>query len=170
MKHVDQETGKELEQSEIQHHRGGGRGNIGGSRPPIELGAMLNAKCTRCGGQGHLAVECFNTTGTRYDLIPEEPVMRGVVHGADDELHHSKPVGRGKGATMPSWMTDPEFSKNKKKQDKKAAKHERKVIKKTKKRAKKGWYKTIVVQFPHLVPYAMSHTHDDMALLVEEER
>ncbi len=147
MKHVSQETGKELEQSEIQHHGGGG--SRGGSRPPIELGAILNAKCTRCGGQGHLAVECFNTTGTRYDLIPEEPVMRGVVHEVDDELHHSKPVGRGKGATVPSWMTDPAFSKNRKKLDKKAAK---KAKKKLKKERKKVGAKLFLSNFPFWCP------------------
>ncbi len=154
MKHVDQETGRELEQSEIQHH-GGGRGDRGGSRPPIELGAILNAKCTRCGGQGHLAVECFNTSGTRYDLIPEEPEMRGVVHGADSEHHHPQPhVGRG--ATMPSWMTDPGYSKDKKKQLKKAAKHERKARKKMKKERKKVSTEQLLFNFLTCVPLCNS--------------
>ncbi len=167
MKHVDQETGRDLEQSEIQHHAGS-RGERGGLRPPIELGAILNTKCTRCGSQGHLAIECFNTTGTRYDLIPEEPEMRGVVHGAYDELHYPKPVGRGRGATMPSWMTDPGFLNEKKKQDKKAAKHERKARKKMKKERKKVGAEQLLFNFSSYFP-TQHLTHHDVPFLAEEK-
>jgi hypothetical protein len=37
----------------------------------IELGALLPTVCKRCGGQGHLASECFNVGGEKYELIPE---------------------------------------------------------------------------------------------------
>lgn len=40
-------------------------------RQKIEFGALLPTVCKRCGGQGHLASECFNIGGEKYDLIPE---------------------------------------------------------------------------------------------------
>lgn len=76
MKLVDQKSGRDLDSSHqeaIRYADGGGRGP---SRPPpLELGAVLNTICSRCGRHGHLPSECFNgREDANYDLI-----------GSDDE-------------------------------------------------------------------------------------
>jgi uncharacterized membrane protein YgcG len=76
MKLVDQKSGRDLDSSHqeaIRYADGGGRGP---SRPPpLELGAVLNTTCSRCGRHGHLPSECFNgREDANYDLI-----------GSDDE-------------------------------------------------------------------------------------
>lgn len=38
---------------------------------PIELGVILPTVCKRCGGQGHMANECYSFGQKKYDLIPE---------------------------------------------------------------------------------------------------
>nr|XP_011420644.2 nucleolar protein of 40 kDa [Crassostrea gigas] len=44
-----------------------------GERPKIELGAVLDTNCKKCGGHGHLAQDCFHVAGGKgYDLIEEE--------------------------------------------------------------------------------------------------
>jgi len=53
------------------------KGAVVGSIVTIELDAVLNTTCPRCGGSGHLKTDCFNRLGdTQYDLIPEPPGER----------------------------------------------------------------------------------------------
>ncbi|KAK6191264.1 hypothetical protein SNE40_002997 [Patella caerulea] len=41
-------------------------------REKIELGAVLNTTCRRCGGHGHFAQDCYVIKGNKsYDLVPE---------------------------------------------------------------------------------------------------
>ena len=80
IKAVDQSTGEDLDPLNRQcEERGGGGGGGGGgedgkgggarkrrSAPAIELGAVLNITCPRCGGKGHLRNECYaSLSGTK---------------------------------------------------------------------------------------------------------
>jgi len=73
MKLADQQSGRDLDPGHDDAVRfaenGGSRGP---SRPaPLELGAVINTTCTRCGRHGHLSNECFTsrTEDAKYDLI-----------------------------------------------------------------------------------------------------
>jgi len=39
---------------------------------PILINAVLDTVCTRCGGSGHVAFECYSSTNSKYDLVPVE--------------------------------------------------------------------------------------------------
>ena len=104
---------------------------------PLELGAIYNTRCSKCGGSGHIASECFNTGDIKYELIPE-----------DEPLVPEKPrpvVGRGRGAVMPAWMNEESKLGSKKRRttdniddrDRKASKKSKsKKVKKEKKEKK----------------------------------
>lgn len=70
MQYVDQRSGKDLDPSNegpSSKPRGGGR-----DRQPIALDAVYKTTCSKCGGKGHLAQECYSASGAKkYDLLPE---------------------------------------------------------------------------------------------------
>jgi hypothetical protein len=74
MKLVDQQSGRDLDPNHddaVRFAENGG-GSRGPSRPaPLELGAVINTTCTRCGRHGHLNHECYTsrTEDAKYDLI-----------------------------------------------------------------------------------------------------
>uniref|UniRef100_A0A0B6ZPI0 CCHC-type domain-containing protein n=1 Tax=Arion vulgaris TaxID=1028688 RepID=A0A0B6ZPI0_9EUPU len=74
MKVVNQSTGRDLDPNNIQSSqddRKRRQWNSRGSRR-IELGAELNTTCRRCGGHGHMAMDCYSARGdNQYDMIPE---------------------------------------------------------------------------------------------------
>ena len=95
----------------------------------MELGAVYNVTCTRCGGHGHLKTECYASRDKNYELLEEEEpdiarnggtaghavhasadvgkkqdaVREGAVRGVD--VRASVGHGRGKAMTQPAWMT-----------------------------------------------------------------
>jgi hypothetical protein len=72
MKVVDQTTGKDLDPTNSQVRAGPRSGGAFGGYAPQD--AVLNTVCTRCGGHGHLAIECFVVPGgKKYDLVEDEP-------------------------------------------------------------------------------------------------
>lgn len=75
MKVVDQISGLDEDPTNIQtslEERKRKQGVKGGGRPKIELGAVLDTTCRKCGGHGHLAQDCFHTKGGKsYELVPD---------------------------------------------------------------------------------------------------
>ncbi|GFN78750.1 nucleolar protein of 40 kda [Plakobranchus ocellatus] len=74
MKVVNQTTGKDLDPNNVQLEQDSKKRrqwqHIG--KDKIELGAELNTTCRKCGGHGHLTMDCFaGKDGTQYDLIPD---------------------------------------------------------------------------------------------------
>lgn len=80
MKSVNQTTGKDLDPGHInssaEDARSQRNANFEGSRSsgaggPIELGAVHNASCQRCGAIGHLTIDCLAPVGVRYEAASD---------------------------------------------------------------------------------------------------
>uniref|UniRef100_A0A1B6DCT3 CCHC-type domain-containing protein n=2 Tax=Clastoptera arizonana TaxID=38151 RepID=A0A1B6DCT3_9HEMI len=78
MKVVDQGNGQDLDPNGVLIHqeelkRKSNSGQSG--RKVIELEAVLNTTCTKCGTKGHLSKDCFQSRdGKKYELITEEEI------------------------------------------------------------------------------------------------
>ncbi|CAI6006230.1 unnamed protein product [Closterium sp. NIES-65] len=72
MKVVSQTDGADRDPSN--QRIGGGQGGGSKWRAPVklELEAVLNVTCTRCGGQGHLKTECYGPVGASYELLADD--------------------------------------------------------------------------------------------------
>ncbi|CAH1402702.1 unnamed protein product [Nezara viridula] len=78
MKVVDQGDGKDLDPNGVQIHQDEQKRrekpNSSG-RKKIELEAVFNTTCSKCGVHGHIAKDCFkDPTGKVYELLPDEDV------------------------------------------------------------------------------------------------
>ncbi|OAE24828.1 hypothetical protein AXG93_4242s1000 [Marchantia polymorpha subsp. ruderalis] len=83
----------------------------------MQLEAVYNVTCTRCGGHGHLRKECYSSGDKTYDLLQEgDDSLHGehakdngnVVYSAlslgQSSRAPSGPVGRGRAMVQPAWM------------------------------------------------------------------
>jgi len=75
MRVVDQTTGKDLDPGNSEGERARKKG--GGYDPherKIEVGAIVNHTCSRCGLKGHFETECYQVPGGKvYELLEEPP-------------------------------------------------------------------------------------------------
>ncbi|KAK2143852.1 hypothetical protein LSH36_807g00117 [Paralvinella palmiformis] len=74
MKVVNQTTGQDLDPGHVQTALDEQRRKTGHVKeiPRIELGAVLDTTCKKCGGRGHLAHDCFHVSGGKsYSLLPD---------------------------------------------------------------------------------------------------
>ncbi|KAK0088328.1 hypothetical protein PV325_012326 [Microctonus aethiopoides] len=74
MKVVNQGNGTDLDPNGVEMHREEQKRKTFGTsqKKIIELQAVLNTTCTKCGTNGHLAKDCFATPdGKKYELLPE---------------------------------------------------------------------------------------------------
>lgn len=131
MRYADQKTGEDLdphnEKFERDQARGGGGRGGGGLQPrgKIELGAVINNKCSKCGVMGHMPFECRGVVeGKSYGLIgddefsaltrqlaaapPPRPLPPSASYGGNgDGFGGGGAAGRGRGRALltPAWMT-----------------------------------------------------------------
>lgn len=123
MRYVSQKDGKDLDPNNINGPvpQGGGKDS---NFKPIELGAIHNTVCTKCGSHGHLARECWAGTGAKYELVTEAPGPGSVDKKASkDAKKKAKEIKKAE--------------KKLKKLQKKVAKKEKKKVKKEEKKIKK---------------------------------
>ncbi|CAI5514846.1 unnamed protein product [Closterium sp. Naga37s-1] len=94
MKVVSQTDGADRDPSN--QRIGGGQGGGSKWKAPLklELEAVLNVTCTRCGGQGHLKTECYGPVGASYELLADDA---GEERIAVDGGGGGAGVGRGGG-------------------------------------------------------------------------
>ncbi|VVC29061.1 Nucleic acid-binding, OB-fold,S1 domain,RNA-binding domain, S1,Zinc finger, CCHC-type [Cinara cedri] len=75
MKLVDQGSGRDLDPNGVQIFQDEQRRKIQPNtkgKKTIQLDAIYNTKCVKCGTGGHLAKDCFkSTSGKTYDILPE---------------------------------------------------------------------------------------------------
>ncbi|KAL0122284.1 hypothetical protein PUN28_007192 [Cardiocondyla obscurior] len=138
MKHVKQGNGTDLDPNGVELQRDLQRRKIPGTaqRKTIQLEAVLNTTCTKCGTRGHLSKDCFmSPDGKKYELIPEieeesipESNSENTVKTVEKK-HKSKKKKRkskkGKQSTDNSDMEDNERRKKKKKKFSKELKKRR---------------------------------------------
>lgn len=105
MKYADQSTGADRDRNgidaELEQRRK--KSYSSGTQQPITLNSIYNTICTKCQGKGHLASECFNVDGATYELVSEGEEETKPVRNSEESI--AKSVGRGRGATLPSWVT-----------------------------------------------------------------
>eukprot|EP00898_Chlorokybus_atmophyticus_P003743 jgi/Chlat1/436/Chrsp103S01017 len=66
IKFVNQTDGHDLDPTGLKLEEQQSKPTFGG-RKKVELGAVYNVTCTKCGGHGHIRAECF--TGSKYELV-----------------------------------------------------------------------------------------------------
>jgi len=143
MKHVNQGNGTDLDPNGVELQKDVQRRKNPGitQRKIIQLEAVLNTTCTKCGTRGHLAKDCFmSPDGKKYELIPEveeesippEPEREDSenVEKKTEKKHKSKKKKRkskkSKQSSDDSDTEDKERSKKKKKKFSKERKKHRK--------------------------------------------
>ena len=160
IKYANQSDGTDRDpnkiEQEMEEKRRQPRGDQATAQSTIELGAIFNTVCLRCGQPGHIATECFVTGSKTYDLIVDDDAPKKE---PSPPPQPSLAVGRGRGVNLPSWMTDPQGGaedegplgtvkhdvkgalkkekKEEKKEKRKEKKEEKKAAKKQKKESKK---------------------------------
>ncbi|XP_072749390.1 zinc finger CCHC domain-containing protein 17 [Anoplolepis gracilipes] len=141
MKHVNQGNGMDLDPNGVELQRDIQRRKAPGmiQRKAIQLEAVLNTTCSKCGTRGHLSKDCFmSADGKKYELIPEieeesippDPVEKKT-EKKEEKKHKlkkkKKKSKKSKHSTNDSDMEDKERSKKKtKKSSKERKKHKRK--------------------------------------------
>lgn len=93
MKTVNQTSGKDMDANNIELSQDEKRRKQGGfqqERKKIELEAVFDTTCKKCGTKGHLAQDCFKTKGDKtYELIPDwDEYMKTASHEKKDESTH----------------------------------------------------------------------------------
>ncbi|CAM6128870.1 unnamed protein product [Calypogeia fissa] len=123
LKLVSQGDGKDLDPNNLQLEKHQSKGPWQGQKK-LELDAVYNVSCTRCGGHGHLKKECYSTGERTYELLEdaendEGDGAGGSRAGAAASVRSKKltpavgpsakppsgPAGRGRAMVQPAWMT-----------------------------------------------------------------
>jgi predicted RNA-binding protein with RPS1 domain len=111
MKYADQGSGADKDPNGVEAELSMRKKTTRKGEPePLKLEAVLNTVCKRCGGRGHISSECFNTGGVKYELVEaesdEKVSLQPEVTTSALASTTSAPVGRGRGAVLPSWLTN----------------------------------------------------------------
>ncbi|XP_071442407.1 zinc finger CCHC domain-containing protein 17-like isoform X2 [Hetaerina americana] len=130
MKHVNQGSGKDLDPNGVQLQLDEQRRKtfLPNSKKKIELEAVFNTTCSKCGTRGHMSRDCFKLPdGKIYDLLPD-----------DDDGEVSEKKGREIELNLAGSQEDNSLPKTEKKKMKKKKKEKKtKVCKEKKKRKAK---------------------------------
>ncbi|KAK2193691.1 hypothetical protein NP493_8g05025 [Ridgeia piscesae] len=97
MKVVNQTSGTDLDPNHVQASLDEQRRKTGHVRETrrINLGAVLDTTCSKCGGKGHFAQDCFHIPGaTTYELLPDIDYLRQQQEAEEEKgkehIHHKK--------------------------------------------------------------------------------
>ncbi|XP_022175742.1 nucleolar protein of 40 kDa-like [Myzus persicae] len=121
MKLVDQGSGRDLDPNGVQMFQDEQRRKIqpnSKGKRTIQLDAVYNTKCVRCGTGGHLAKDCFKgTSGKIYDLLPEDD---------EAEALHIVPIQSEKSEVVNKDVLSTNEKNKKKKKKKKSSESKKK--------------------------------------------
>lgn len=141
MKYVNQGNGLDLDPNGVELQQDLQRRKTPGTiqRKAIQLEAVFNTTCSKCGTRGHLSKDCFmSPDGKKYELIPEieeesvpaDPVCKEKVEKKGEKKHKlkkkKKKSKKSKHSTNDSDTEDKERSKKKMKKSSKERKKDRK--------------------------------------------
>lgn len=129
MKHVHQGNGKDLDPNGVKQQMEDQRKKtvVHRERKAIQLEAVLNTTCSKCGTIGHFAKDCFMAPdGKKYELIPEieDEVPTVPEVKTPEKIHKSKKTKKKKKKSH-KHSSDSD-SDNKKKKKKHSKDHKRK--------------------------------------------
>eukprot|EP00466_Bigelowiella_natans_P005121 jgi/Bigna1/132051/aug1.16_g6759 len=137
MKLVSQDDGEDLDRQNIEAEELQNRARYSGGsndNKRIELGAIYNVTCSKCGGHGHLPSQCY--TGKKYDLIEEEADSKPENGDGDQRVRGSAVTHTG--SSKPGQEKRKKKKKKKEKDKKKKKNKSKKKDKKKKKKKKKS--------------------------------
>ena len=137
MKYVDQSNGRDLDPTNEDLIE-----DLAGNRP---TGARRRLTCDvamKVSEHGGSASQQYGSENKKYEMLPsddeEEIGGRGLNGSATNSAPNNLPaVGRGRGTTLPAWMTNPDATTTTKSKSKKKKKKKSKKKKKKKKKSKK---------------------------------
>lgn len=142
MKLVNQGNGTDLDPTGVQMQRDEQKRKsyVPGQRKVIELQAVLNTTCGKCGTHGHLSSDCFmSPDGKTYELLPEIEEEKGGEKVAEPaevpkgKKHKSKKSKAKKKSKKSKDVDSTSDSDSDKKSERKRSKEKRKEKKKKKK-------------------------------------
>ncbi|XP_043482951.1 nucleolar protein of 40 kDa-like [Leptopilina heterotoma] len=134
MKHVNQGNGKDLDPNGVKQQMEEQRKKtiVPRERKAIQLEAVLNTTCSKCGTIGHFAKDCFmSPDGKKYELIPEiqDEVVTALpeIKTPSEKVHKAKKTKKKKKkSSSHKYSTDSDSDSNKKKKKKHSKDHKRK--------------------------------------------
>lgn len=137
MKYVNQGNGTDLDPNGIELQKDIQRKKSPGvtQHKTIQLEAVLNTTCTKCGTRGHMAKDCFmSPDGKKYELIPEieEKTVPELIQETNKKPVEKKHKSKKKKAKKTKQSLDETDTEEEKKSRKKKKKE-----KERKKRRKK---------------------------------
>ncbi|XP_011881876.1 PREDICTED: nucleolar protein of 40 kDa-like [Vollenhovia emeryi] len=141
MKHVNQGDGTDLDPNGVELQRDLQRRKNPGTaqRKVIQLEAVLNTTCAKCGTRGHLSKDCFmSPDGKKYELLPEveeesvpEPGGEDVARKVEKKHKSKKKKRKSKRSKQSADDSDTEDKERSKKKKKKFSKERKKHRKKS---------------------------------------
>ncbi|XP_020282564.1 nucleolar protein of 40 kDa-like [Pseudomyrmex gracilis] len=131
MKYVNQGNGTDLDPNGVELQKDIQRKKSLGvtQRKTIQLEAVLNTTCTKCGTRGHMAKDCFmSPNGKKYELIPEieEKPVPELIQETNKKPVEKKHKSKKKKAKKTKQSLDESDTEEKKSRKKKKKEKERK--------------------------------------------
>lgn len=108
MKYVNQGNGADLDPNGVEQQRDAQKKRAMGrpEKKAIQLEAILNTTCTKCGTPGHLSKDCFmSPDGKKYELLPDieeeqtvvqPPIEVDTLEKDKEKLHKEKKLKKKK--------------------------------------------------------------------------
>lgn len=154
MKYVNQQTGKDLDPGhvnsgadEARAQRSANFDSSKGGQAPIELGAVHNVDCTRCGARGHLSSDCMAAPGVRYDASrdadDDAAAQSALMAARQSQMSATKAKNESldriqQALAIIQAAKEAKRAKKEKKKERKEAKKSKKSKKESKKKKKKS--------------------------------
>jgi len=121
MKYVGQTEGNDLDKNNVKLELDMSRKRTfrDEASRTVELGAVLNTTCSRCGGHGHTKLDCYSEAG-QYDLVPDVEAAEPALSRDQVKPRVSEPPASKKHKKEKHGKKEKRHKKEKKKKNTKA--------------------------------------------------